>query len=860
MKVHVSLDNVGYREKPLRRMAEIKSRTASLWQEIELAELADLIGNQGHAMVPAHMEGGLKADNCVEMQLLALDFDHGCTFEQIKERCDMMGLPMAFAYHTYSSSVKEERFRVVFVHHCLIDNLFSIRIALAMLNKIFPESDSACINPDRVFLGGKKLIYLDARAHIALVQLQYLFYDTLDVGGNLKRNIESFCRKFNILRFNDMPVMGREEILSSFEENDDFKDSAIIYRIGESTESSFFIAKAKEIHKSITCKKKLRKIDIEECSGCQLLSDFISGEETDHAAKFAILTNMLHISGGEKRFLSTLEEYYDGESNEKWNKDIRYVRGYLPQRCSDSFCPYYNACENAGTIVNTLALDRKVHRKDETYYTLEEAAECLRANLESAYESSLEGMHLIKAQTAIGKTTAYIDLIDRHPEGKFIIALPTNILKKQVERDLILKGIPKEDIYVTVSVKGNTFFTEDMQERIEQAHKRGLHDKTKKIVKEYYEEIKDNPSKIAVAEECKKILNGFKDIKDERVIVTTHAYFMQMPEEFLKHYTIIIDEDILQLQILSQINSISVSCLTELVDKGMPNYSSIAAIMLRSRENEYERISSSPYLTPLSEEQLNELEYWGDDNINDLQYAEAYVKLKDRYSGEMVVKYFCPKVLPKLKYIVLSATLNEKIYKRYFAGKMNVYMYAEKKAEYKGRLIQHTYHSLGRKDLSGKMQVFSFAKNLANNNDLEIITFKENSNLRGLSKMNKADLHFGNSTGINSLSGKDLGIVGTPYKVDEAYKLIACYLGANVNARDDKRPRVRRVEYKNCSFLFTTYSDLLLREVQLYSIESELEQCIGRARLLRNDCMVYVFSAFPCEQAELHIKNYLINS
>lgn len=59
-------------------------------------------------------------------------------------------------------------------------------------------------------------------------------------------------------------------------------------------------------------------------------------------------------------------------------------------------------------------------------------------------------------------------------------------------------------------------------------------------------------------------------------------------------------------------------------------------------------------------------------------------------------------------------------------------------------------------------------------------------------------------------------------------------------------------------FLITAYKTLVLQDVQLYSIESELEQCIGRARLLRNDCSVFVFSCFPCEQAEIHITNYLL--
>lgn len=41
---------------------------------------------------------------------------------------------------------------------------------------------------------------------------------------------------------------------------------------------------------------------------------------------------------------------------------------------------------------------------------------------------------------------------------------------------------------------------------------------------------------------------------------------------------------------------------------------------------------------------------------------------------------------------------------------MRVYMYPEKKAAYKGNVVQYTYHSLGRNDLSDKRQVFLFVK------------------------------------------------------------------------------------------------------------------------------------------------------
>lgn len=70
---------------------------------------------------------------------------------------------------------------------------------------------------------------------------------------------------------------------------------------------------------------------------------------------------------------------------------------------------------------------------------------------------------------------------------------------------------------------------------------------------------------------------------------------------------------------------------------------------------------------------------------------------------------------------MLSATLNENIYQKYFQDYMDIYMYPEKKVKYRGKLKQYTYHSLGRKDLSNKMQVFSFVKEIAGIPDLPII-------------------------------------------------------------------------------------------------------------------------------------------
>lgn len=189
---------------------------------------------------------------------------------------------------------------------------------------------------------------------------------------------------------------------------------------------------------------------------------------------------------------------------------------------------------------------------------------------------------------------------------------------------------------------------------------------------------------------------------------------------------------------------------------------------------------------------------------------------------------------------------------------MAVYSYPYLKAQYSGKVVQYTYHSLGRTDLRKKKQVFFYAKMAAGNEKAEIITFKEAGSWEEMKDCNRYGLHFGNVAGVDKLAGKDLVVIGTPYLAPPVYKLAACYLGSDVNRKIDKTPKIRRVEYKDYSFLIVTYEDPLLREIQLSSIESEMEQCIGRTRLLRNGCSVYVFSCFPCEQAELSMGNYLL--
>lgn len=70
------------------------------------------------------------------------------------------------------------------------------------------------------------------------------------------------------------------------------------------------------------------------------------------------------------------------------------------------------------------------------------------------------------------------------------------------------------------------------------------------------------------------------------------------------------------------------------------------------------------------------------------------------------------------------------------------------------------------------------------------------------------------------------------------------------NDYSEEKMRYQEIEYNCCRFWFNTYDNKTLRNMQLWFINTELEQAVGRARLLRNDCTVYLYSNLPMKQAE----------
>lgn len=194
---------------------------------------------------------------------------------------------------------------------------------------------------------------------------------------------------------------------------------------------------------------------------------------------------------------------------------------------------------------------------------------------------------------------------------------------------------------------------------------------------------------------------------------------------------------------------------------------------------------------------------------------------------------------PGEKYIIVSATANEEVCSMFF-GEESIDFYECKKAQNMGTLNQYPGKSMSRSSIAKNPGIIGRLMKQFKMDESHVITFM---------KENVGILHFGNTEGSNTLEGANLLVVGTPYHAEFIYKLVAYSMGLEFDEEEKMSPQ--EVVYNGYRFRFTTFKDEGLRAIHIWMIESELEQAVGRARLLRNACKVYLFSNFPLSQAEM---------
>ena len=782
--INIKMDTVNFKRKPTSvETAQINNRISEKEaEEIKWTDFCYLVGLYGYSFCVADFKGERRKENFKSQKLFALDFDNTVKYSVIKERAEKYHLPIALAYETFSS-VDLSNFRIVFILNQKIENLKKAETITKILMSIFPECDKKCSDSMRIFFGGKRIIESsETDLSIDTLNMEYNKFHKDTFGyKHYKENIAKIAEKENL-----------------------------------QTKNGFILIENKSFETDFT---KIRHFSFANLiKSCQLYREFESGDRwLYHNELMGILTNMVNIDGGNRRFLGIAEKENNAEYK-YMDKDLRYYINYMnkmrykPQKC-DNFCPYKDVCKHSANMINTVKTQQHsvTKFKDKKYFSIDEAFSDLKTKLNNAIESNENKITVIKAQTAIGKTHCYVNLV-KNSDKLFVIAVPTNILKDEVYERLISEGV--NGAVKTYSIQE----VEEMQNEIgcyvKKLNSLGAH----KDVVEYLKKIAKEENNPHYLDYIKPLCDYYTE--GTKVIVTTHKKLMGANEDFLSKFEVIIDEDIL---ITSSKNSYEVKIKDLLKLEKNKKITSV----LNSTD---EFISTKPINFQISYKEMMKCGITS--TVNAFFSAAAILK------GDTVLNCFVPPKLPNIKLTVLSATAEKEIYELFC--KDRIIQFEEcLEAKYKGKILQNCSRSYSRQDIDKQPDFFEKIKEEYDDCDY-IITF-----MKYKDEADGCVIHFGNTEGCDCMKGKNIAVIGTPHYNEIVYKLIGCHVNADVSSK----MRFQEVEDECFRYWLNTYKEPILRKIQLWILKSELIQAVGRARLLRYDCTVKLFASIPLEQA-----------
>ena len=846
-KLEINIDTVGYSQKPNSNSGYINNRVVKNIEEISISEFADQVGNQGKTFIRALVKGARTIENFVQQKLLVLDFDQSpkqISYEEFCDRCTEYNIPFAFTYKTFSYDGRNKyfRFRAVFVMDILITDVKFAKAVNILFSELFPEGDGACKDIPRMFYGGKGIIdaNFDARVDVMNIFLNSVDQIKIRSGSNFSRNIKSLARQIEVAwdsEKEEFAFYRKEEINLKHIKGAWIEQENIIMLCDEP-------AIIENTKKLLNGEEKI----FDEISGCTkekliqscpLFAEF-SQKKISNNEMFLLSTSLRFIKGGKAIYFDILDSKNLPEWKMKkwignWKRDIE-GKNYRPMQCKEK-CKYADECRCYTLYEKMSEVIRRIG-KPEDFFPLEVCEQELEGCLSEAIQSPENAMRVIVAQTGLGKTEIYCRKVVAMSDKKFIIAVPTCNLQNEVVERLKLKGIV---CHKTLSRINNIkkLGIDDLYDEVRELYNQGFGIMIRTVIKKY---LSENNEKLDdyQKEGLKTILNTHQCPK-ERCIVTTHAYLMMMNLDEFSDYEIIIDEDIL-LSLFKRNGTISFKAIQEMLD----SYKLTKEIRNRLKKIMKMENNETCKLKPIVLDNHTKIGLYerGDAFHNELPLLlESTSVAMDRY-GEQIM-FFNRKNLPKRKMIIVSASANKKLYQRYFFDRKIIF-HKIHEAKYQGIVKQYTKYTLSRKCMEqiGLDIVFNKVKEIAG--EVPVISFK---------MANKGEIYFGKTEGFDEYCGKDIAVVGTPHSKPLFYKLLATELGYikkisyNLNCR--------RVVRNGYDFKIMSFAEENIQNLQLFLIETELEQAIGRSRVLRKSCTVYVFSNYPCKQAELIQTEYL---
>ena len=727
-----------------------------------------------------------------------LDFDLNSDPNEIIHRFNELDIFPNFWYTSFSDSIEYRKFRVAIMLDREIADLDLIGNIYSQIFYHFP-ADISCRDAARIFYGGKEVTYLTDEP----VRVEHLLNE--DTWKVKKAQLKYDSSKPVKLLYTNNKFTGNK------------KKHTPTYLLNQAPEFEF-----------------LNKLKNNDCDfsiiseKVKVFQEFINLEKRfDYLVLFGLASNLHWLQGGMLLLKKTMEAYNALHENSD-NATLYYKRHLevikqvnehkpFPQSLAN-FSPY-SEDEQFKNLISCVINPRGVvfTSTPSNKISLEVGVQLFKEAFTDAMKSD-EQITIIKAPVGIGKSHILKNMKD------VSICLPTHKLKEELfnqmtEECKMVPELPKfEDTY--------------LNNKIYYYYKSGL----RSSVIDLLRTISNNDSNDGRLANI--YLSELEVVKSWKgTLLTTHERSLHQE---MQQKTLIYDEDCIQSLISQK------SFLLNDFGSLLINYPDVAMFfkdcyddLLNAKEDfmytkKYDglpiyllidKIKSEPTLS-------NIVEFFKADRF--------YKQVHQNKKGQTIItiNYTEFNTFPSnKKIIILSATCNLDFYQIKYGNQIKTIEIPT--IENKGEVVQHTKYSNSRQSLKkrDKDELLEIIRNKP------VITFMSESkelNKEYAKTNGELNIYFGNTRGYNELKGKDLFVIGTPHINPILYYFHAEYIGIDTNTID-KKMDYQTIQWKGMQFKFQTFNNHDLRNTQ----------AIGRARTIRTEAKVRVFSNFPLEITDI---------
>lgn len=169
------LDSTQFNAKPTKE--DVRLIQSNLTCSTIVSEQLAYYLSHGCSFRPGILKNGLKQINWVRQQVFALDIDDGMTIQEAITKLKELHINACFIYTSFSHTEEHHKFRIIFVSDCVITDA-EIRDKLqATLMGVFHNVDPSCKNRDRLFFGGRSIVYEDYNSRINADNIINTYWD-----------------------------------------------------------------------------------------------------------------------------------------------------------------------------------------------------------------------------------------------------------------------------------------------------------------------------------------------------------------------------------------------------------------------------------------------------------------------------------------------------------------------------------------------------------------------------------------------------------------------------------------------------------------------------------------------------------